>query len=197
MNEVLKLIKNRAEIRKYKVDQIPEPMLQEIIDTGVCSINRHPKQKWYFTVIQNKELIDKMSDMIKKHSDNKKFAYHAFFNAPTVILLSVDTDTFREEDEVLTGVRSGTIADSISVASESLGVSSCIVVDSCFLYFDGEITYADMAASENNPNSEINLLKKTLAIPEQYEHICTIALGYKDESPAPSTRKSNIVHYIR
>ncbi|MGC8895272.1 MAG: hypothetical protein ACP5LB_00695 [Candidatus Bathyarchaeia archaeon] len=40
-------------------------------------------------------------------------------------------------------------------------------------------------------------LKKELGVPEGYEHVCTIALGYKDESPPAKPRRKDVVNYVK
>jgi len=40
-------------------------------------------------------------------------------------------------------------------------------------------------------------LKKKLGIPEGYDHICTIALGYKDEEPSAKPRRKDVINYIK
>jgi hypothetical protein len=39
--------------------------------------------------------------------------------------------------------------------------------------------------------------KKELGVPEGYEHVCVVALGYKDENPSPKLRRKDVINYIR
>jgi hypothetical protein len=39
-------------------------------------------------------------------------------------------------------------------------------------------------------------LKTKLGILEGYDHICAIALGYKDEEPPAKSRRKDVVNYI-
>lgn len=66
MNEVLNVIKNRRSIRKYLPTQIKEEDLNMIIESDVYAPSAHNDQPWHFTVIQNKNLIQKISDKSKK-----------------------------------------------------------------------------------------------------------------------------------
>jgi nitroreductase len=42
-----------------------------------------------------------------------------------------------------------------------------------------------------------NELERELGIPNGYNHICTIALGYKDENPPAKPRRKDVINYIK
>jgi nitroreductase len=102
--------------------------------------------------------------------------YNTFHHAPTVILISGD------DKAPFIQISCGAAAQSIALASESLNIGSCIITSSAFLF-----------TSEKS-----NELKKELGIPEGYNHICTIAVGYKDgENPSAPSRKKDVINYIK
>ena len=102
MNETLEVIKKRRSIRRFKLEQIPDSELQEILDCALCAPNARNQQKWHFTVIQNKDVLDRMENVMKENMVNSGIAFlakrardpdhHPFNNAPTLILVTGDAN---------------------------------------------------------------------------------------------------------
>jgi nitroreductase len=185
MNETIEVIKRRRSIRRYKPEQIPDAYLQEILDCALLAPNARNQQKWHFTVIQNKEMLNKMASLMKESMLNSGIAFLAerakdpnfnpFGGAPTVILITADkTARFAEIDCALA-------AENILIAAESLGLGSLIMTSTELLF-----------KSEKGEE-----LKKELGVPERYEHVCVVALGYKDENPPAKPRRKDVVTYIK
>jgi len=102
--------------------------------------------------------------------------YHTFYHAPTVIMISAD------QNAQLAPIDCGAAAQNITLAAESLGIGSCLMTSPGFLF-----------ASEKG-----NAFKKELGIPEGYNHVCTVALGYKaGESPAAPPRNREVINYVK
>jgi nitroreductase len=186
MNETLSVIKNRRSIRKYKAKQIGDAELQAIVEAALYAPNAMNQQKWHFTVIQNKAMMDRFVNIIKENIMNsgiefliervKAADYHTFHHAPTVILITGD------EQARFVHIDCGAALQSIALAAESLNIGSCPVASSGFLF-----------ASEKG-----NELKKELGIPDRYNFICSIVLGYKDgEIPATPPRNKEAINYIK
>jgi len=184
MTQTITDIKNRRSIRRYKTDQIPKHTIKEIVESAVYAPNSRNQQKWHFTVIQDEATITKMVKITKENLLNSDVEflkqrarspdYHTFSNAPTVILVTAEEGTrFVELD-------CGAAMQNITLAAESLGVGSCIIASSEFLFA-----------------SDKEKIMKMLGVPEGYGHICTIALGYTDgEKPATPPRKFDVINYI-
>jgi nitroreductase len=101
--------------------------------------------------------------------------FNPFGNAPTLILITADkTARFVEID-------CAAAAENILIAAESLGLGSHIMTST-------ELLFTSQKGRE---------LKKELEVPEGYEHICTIALGYKDEVPLAKPRRKDVINYIK
>jgi nitroreductase len=185
MNETIKAIKNRRAIRKYKAEQITDAELQEILDCAIYAPNAMNQQKWHFTVIQSKSMLDKMVEIIKENITNsgndflKQRAgipdYHTFYNAPTVIMISA------YETAPWVHVDCGLAAENITLSAESQNIGSCVIASSGMLF-----------VSEKG-----NGLRKELGIPDGYVHVCSVALGYKDENPAAPPRDKDVINYVK
>ncbi|MBS7616969.1 nitroreductase family protein [Candidatus Bathyarchaeota archaeon] len=185
MNEVITVIKNRRSVRHFKTEQIRDSELQEILECALLAPNARNQQKWHFTVIQNKNIINKMINTMKENmlrsgieflaERAKDPNFNPFGNAPTVILITADkTARFSEIDCALA-------AENIMIAAESLGLGSHIMTSTEFLF-----------TLEKGKE-----LKRELGVPEGYEHVCVIALGYKDENPPAKPRIKDVINYIK
>ncbi|MEM2614001.1 MAG: nitroreductase family protein [Nitrososphaerota archaeon] len=185
MNETIKVIKSRRSIRKFKSDPIPEEYLKEILECAILAPNARNQQKWHFTVIQNKEIIAKMTSILRENllksgidflvERAKDPNFNPFGGAPVVILITADKSArFVEFD-------CAAAAENIMIAAESLGLGSHVMAMTEFIFM-----------SDEGKN-----LKKELGVSEGYEHICTVALGYKDESPPPKPRRKDVINFVK
>jgi nitroreductase len=185
MNETLEVIKRRRSIRRFKREQIPDSELQEILNCALCAPNARNQQKWHFTVVQNRDMLDRMENVMKENMVNSGIEFlakrardpdhHPFCNAPTLILVTGD------ENVRFVEIDCAAAAQNILLAAESLDLGSHIMASS-------ELVFA---------SEEGNELKKELGVPDGYKHICAITLGYKDESPAAKSRSKDVINYIR
>lgn len=185
MNETLKTILNRRSIRAYQPEQIKEPELQAILEAGRFAPSGMNSQPWHFSVIQQKELLEKINVTIKEglsKSGNPQFAERAknenfsiFYHAPTLIIVSADP-------KVATPQYDSAIAMGyMFLAAASLGVGSCWI-NAIAMSFNGESGKA---------------MLKTLAVPEGYTIYSAGAFGYPAvENPAPPQRKEGTVSVI-
>jgi len=186
MNETLKNIRNRRSTRAFLPEQVNGAHLTEIIDAGLYAPSANNKQPWHFTVIQRKDIIDRLSDAfkeiarksdneyIRRFSDNEKF--HVFYNAPTVVLVSGD------ENNDNASVDCAIAVENMLIAAESLEIGCCWV---------GLISY--LLNSEEGKE-----LVKELEIPEGFKQIHSFCLGYKKiEITNAPVRKENNVNYIK
>lgn len=62
-NEVLKAMKTRRSIRKYKPEQITDEQLDAILEAGTYAATGMGKQSPVIVVVQKPELIGKLSKM--------------------------------------------------------------------------------------------------------------------------------------
>lgn len=186
MNETLKTIKNRRSVRTYRAEQIKDGELKMILEAGMNAPSARNQQPWHFTVIQNKELMNRISKTVQEEykKSNDKFIlqfannenFHIFFNAPTSIIISGDENSLAAE------IDCALAAENMMLAAESMGIGSCWV-----------------SAAPNMINSKNHMnLNNQLCIPKGFKPIYSIVLGYKvTEENKVLPRKSNNVNYVR
>ena len=75
MNEVLKAIKERRSIRKYKSDMLPKEIIDQVIESGLYAASGKGQQSPIIISVTNKELRDKLSRIVKLE-DGKKVLIH-------------------------------------------------------------------------------------------------------------------------
>ena len=66
----LDFIYNRKSIRKFKNDEVPREDIVKILDAAIHAPSPKNQQTWHCVVIQNAELINKISDIVTKNHTN-------------------------------------------------------------------------------------------------------------------------------
>ena len=186
MNETLKNIRNRRSTRAFLPEQLKDMEMQAIIDAGIYAPSANNQQPWHFTVVQSKDILDRLSvafkevagksenEYIRRFADNEKF--HVFYNAPTVVLVSGD------KNNSYAAVNCGAAVENMLIAAESLEIGSC---------------WIGLIAVLLNSEEGIEFVKE-LGLPEGFKQIHAVCLGYKkiNITNAPA-RKENTVNYIK
>ncbi len=187
MNETLQSIKNRRSIRAFKEEQIKNEELNLILEAGLSAPSAMNQQPWHFTVVQNKEIINQLnidskeallkteSEYLVAFGSNKSL--NIFYNAPTIIIVSGNKNCFQPAVDCSAAIQN------MLVASESLKIGSCWIGLMTPLFQQGIKTESYM---------------KLLNIPENYDILYAVSLGYKKFDKAPNTpaRKENCINYV-
>jgi nitroreductase len=183
LNKVLENIKSRRSIRKYLPEQIKDEELEILLESAIYAPTGHNDQPWYFTVIQNKELIDEMNVECKRIMSDLPIEWiakmgkaehlHIFYNAPTVVVVSGKEDATTPLPDCCAAIQN------MLLAAESIDIGSCWIGLARFFF-------------ENEENI------KCLGVPEGYKPYYAVTLGYKGSSNniAPE-RNKNVVNYIK
>lgn len=174
MNEVIKAIKERRSIRKFKPDMPSREYITEIIDAGLYAANGMGRQAVITVAVTNKELRDKIS------ADNCKIGgwkegFDPFYGAPVIlIVLSEKGWANRVYDGSL-------VMGNMMLAAHSLGLGSIWI----------------HRAKQEFETEEYKQLLSDLGVEGEWEGIGHCAVGYIDGEPSKaSERKENRVFYI-
>ncbi|MDL2225887.1 nitroreductase [Eubacteriales bacterium OttesenSCG-928-M02] len=184
MGELKAAIENRRSIRKYKEEQVPREMLEEVLRMGMLAPSASNRQPWHFVAIQDRELIqewnDAIIDQMAKHGNdaNKKTAasgnYNPLFGAPTLILVCGVADSNWSANDC------GLASENMSLAAYDMELGSCMIGFARLVPVYGEYPA---------------LVEKS-KIPLGYEIKYGFLLGYPDEEPAMRARDFEKVTYI-
>jgi nitroreductase len=154
MNEVLKAIKNRRTIRRFKPNPVDEEMLQMILEAGRWAPSFSNLQPWRFIVIKDQDLKNALDKAARES------VLHLGINeAPVVILVCVD-----RRIDPLHAIEAGSAAtQNMTLAAHSLGLGA------------GWIGIWGTEAEDS--------IQKIFKFPETVRIVSLIPVGVPDESP--------------
>jgi nitroreductase len=154
MNEVLKTIRTRRTIRRFKSDPIEDEKLQTILDAGRWAPSFSNLQPWRFIVIKNPGLKGALDEAARKN------VLHLGINeAPVVVLVCVD-----RRIDPLHAIEAGAAAtQNITLAACSLGLGAGWI----------GIWGTDAEAS----------IQKLFKLPETVRAVSLVPIGIPDETP--------------
>ena len=175
MSDVLKEMKERRSIRKYKKDMVPQDVLDKIIEAGLYAASGRGTQNTIIIQVTKKELRDEIAEMNRKIGGWEE-GFDPFYGAPAMLVVLAKKDW-------PTGVYDGSLVmGNLMLAAHDLGIGSCWI----------------HRAKEEFETQWGKELLKSLGIEGEYEGIGHCALGYAEgDTPKAADRKENRVFYIK
>ena len=173
MNEVLRAMKERRSIRKFRPQLPPKEMLDQIIEAGLYAASARGEQDPIILAITNKEARDKLS--YDNGAVMGRSGGDPFYGAPAVlVVLAPKSWPHRVYDGSL-------VMGNMLLAAHSLGLGSIWI----------------HRAKEEFETDYYKDLLKGLGIEGEWEGIGHCCVGYMDcELPAAAPRKENRVFWI-
>ena len=174
MNEVIKALKERRSIRKFKADMPAKEDIQQIIEAGLYAPSGMGKQAVITVAVTNKEMRDKIS------RDNCKIGgwdegFDPFYGAPVILMVFAQKDW---RNKVYDG---SLVMGNMMLAAHSLGLGSIWI----------------HRAKEESELPEYREWLKSLGIEGEWEGIGHCAVGYVDgEIPEAAKRKEGRVFWV-
>jgi len=164
---VLEAIKKRQSVRSYQDKEIPEEILQQILEAGRLAPSASNGQGWKFIVVKDENLRKKLVPACK----NQKFVGEA----PIVIAgCGTDPDYIMTNGEHTYSIDLAIALDHMSLEAASLGLGTCWI----------GAFYQDQ-------------VKEILGVPESVRVVNLLTLGYPKELGIKTGRKllSEIICY--
>ena len=154
MNEVLRTIRSRRTIRRFKSDPVEDEKLQAILDAGRWAPSFSNLQPWRFIVIKDQKLKNALDKAARES------VLHLGINeAPVIILVCVD-----RRIDPLHAIEAGAAAtQNMTLAATSLGLGA------------GWIGIWGTEAEAS--------IRKIFKLPETVRAVSLLPLGIPDESP--------------
>ncbi|KCZ72840.1 nitroreductase [Candidatus Methanoperedens nitroreducens] len=188
LKDVIEIIKTRRCVRKYRDDPVPEEEIEFLIDCAKYAPSGFNLQPWSFLVIENKDVMRKISengkkamipliDPFKDTSQNaKEFLVFLktkgtdmFYGAPVLVII------LGNKNMMTTDWDCAMAAQNMMLAAHSRGIGSCWV---------GGVLPALMDET----------FLKELGAPEGYKAVAPLIFGYpKGEIKMPERSKPEII----
>ena len=176
MHQTINDLKTRRSIRKFKDEQISNEDLKIILETGTYAPTGRGAQSPKIVVIQDEEKIKELSAW------NRSFFpvevpddLDPFYGAKTLLIVLADS-------EMPTWIEDGA-----SVLAVLVNAAHAVGVGSCWIH----------RARDEFASPKGKELLKEWGIPERYEGVGHVVLGYADvEAPEPLPRKEDFIHYV-
>lgn len=174
MNEVIKAMKERRSIRKFKAEMPPKADLEQIVEAGLYAANGMGRQAVITIAVTDKELRDKLSEVNNEIMGGPE-GNDPFYGAPAILIVLANK-------EVPTAPYDGSLVmGNLMLAAHSLGLGSIWI----------------HRAKEEFEMSEYQKLLKDLGIEGEWEGIGHCAVGYIDgENPAAAPRNDGRVFWV-
>ena len=173
------LLKNRRSIRDFEDKSVPLETIQEIIQDSCLAPSASNGQPWNFVIISDKALIKKLSDESKKNSlafieanpesPSKNYEaamrnpdFNVFYNAPSLVYIVGSKDARNLH------VDCSLAASYFMFGATAKGLGTC---------------WVGLGTSILDPD-----LLNLMGIPENYQIVAPLILGYPKQIPGMSER---------
>jgi nitroreductase len=205
---VLKVIKERRSIRKYKPDPVPDELILKCLEAARWAPTGEDAQPWRFIVVKDPETRKKIGEIARRGS-GRRFSVE-LYTGKMIERLGAHAWPEEKRKRVFEKLASGKVSAFLAEApvnivvcadkntwdpredcsaaiqnmllmAKALGLGTCWVIAPC-----------------TDVRDEMRM-KELLNIPEEYKIVSVVALGYPDEAPKPRPRKEleEVVFYER
>jgi nitroreductase len=115
-NEVLRAIRERRSIRRFKAEQIKDDELKVVLDAGTWAPTGMGKQDPWIVAVQNKEQIGQLARM---NAQVMGTTGNPYYDAPTLVLVFAPADW-------VNNIKDGSLVlENMMLAAHSIGLASC------------------------------------------------------------------------
>ena len=171
MNEIIKAMKERRSIRKFKSEMPAKADLEQIVEAGLYAASGMGKQATKIIIVTDKKLRDKIMEMNRKVGGWDQ-GFDPFYGAPAMLIVLAEKDW---RNKIYDG---SLVMGNLMLAAHSLGLGSIWI----------------HRAKEEFQSEEGKEILKSLGIEGEWEGIGHCAVGYIDgELPKPAPRKDGRV----
>jgi len=179
-------IYGRRSTRSYTTDTVGDEPIKHLIDAAAHAPNASNEQPWMFTVVRDRDLLDRLSAASKVHmlanlpegpnaaryrAELSDPDFQIFYDAPALIVIS--------------GTRPGRwVAEDCALAAENLMLAAHgMALGTCWIGFaQGYL---------NTPEG-----KDALGLPASCVPVAPIIVGHPAATPTPRPRKEPEIHWF-
>lgn len=166
MQDVLEAIRKRSSTRGFTEEPLTEAELNALLQAGLQAPTAANKQEIHFTVLEgNDPILTELEEEKNRLRDLRNPPHNFYYEAPTVVILSADSD-FRWST-----LDAGIAVENMALAAEGLGLGSLII--GCIF---------DALRGEKK-----NYFAEALKLPANYRYEIAVAFGHKAMAKEPHT----------
>ncbi len=169
-NEVLKAIRERRSIRRFKPEQVTDEELKTILEAGTWAPTGHGSQDPWIVAVQNEALRKRLTQL---NAQMMGVSSDPYYGAPTLVLVFASKDNennYRDGSLVL---------GNMMLAAHSIGLASC--------WINREDKMFETAEGKQ--------IMKELNLPDGLMGVGALSLGYA--ASQPKTVKPRKEEYYR
>lgn len=173
MKEAYELLMQRRTIRAFRSDAIPQETMEKILLAAKYAPSAIGLQNRFFTVVQNRALMDRIVDAAGKNGGTFRPGHIPFYNAPAVVVVSAPEDfRFGREDAACA-------IENILLSAAALGLGSCYI---CSVL----------------PGLRSPEIMRELQLPAGYVPCGCVSLGFPAQAaPEPKPRRTDDIAWVR
>ena len=165
MNEAMFNLLNRRSVRSYKTEQVPDDLLDQILEAGIYAPSGMNTQGVRLVAVRDKETRDLLSRMNAAVMGSQN---DPFYGAPCVVVVLADPDLY-----------GGWMEDGALALGNMMNAAHALGLGSCWIH----------RARQMFDAPEGKELLRTWGLPENLRGVGHCILGYPVEVPAPRPRK--------
>ena len=174
MNEIIKAIKERRSIRKFKPDMPPKADIEQIVEAGLYAANGMGKQAVVTVAVTNQEIRDRIAETNRKIGGWKE-GFDPFYGAPVILIVLAEKNW---ANRVYDG---SLVMGNMMLAAHSLGLGSIWI----------------HRAKEEFEQDKWKKFLSDLGVSGEWEGIGHCAVGYiEGEVPQAARRKEGRVFWV-
>lgn len=169
---MIEILKYRKSLRQYSSKEVEKEKIEKIINAALLSPSSRNRKPWEFIIINDKVSLEKLSNVREVGGKFLKESPLAI-----VIISDVEKCDVWIEDCTITGII-------MQLEAEKLGLGSCWV--------------QIRKRFHNDTKTASNYVKEVLNIPERYEVLSIISIGYRESDNVKEKEileKEKKVHY--
>lgn len=173
MNEILEMIRTRRSVKRYKPDNVPEGLIDQVIEAGLYAPSGLNRQETIIVAVTDPETRDRLS---RANASVMGMDSDPFYGAPAVLVVLAKKDC-------MTGLYDGSLVMSnLMLAAHALGLGSSWI----------------HRAKETFEMPEWKQWLRSIGVEGEYEGVGNCILGYAADAPAKDTsRKPDRVFKVR
>lgn len=165
--ETLDAIKTRRSIRKFKPQPISREIIKELLEAAMFAPSAGNEQPWQFVVLDDRTILDEVPKICSTASMCRQ--------SPTAVLVCGDATL--EKYPGFWMLDCSAAVENLLLAAHASGLGA-------------------VWAGVYPLNDRVEAFRRLLSLPPEITPFALVALGYPDETPAPSERYSEErVHY--